>query len=112
MGTVNLLREVFHVLYGVLVLNLSSAILQASGVELTGRSTRSHCYHPIDVPVASSEAGHLRPLEFDGAKHALLQEELKVRTAVGYGSRLRHCPYSLGPVPTPSVLSLLPRSCP
>ena len=46
---------------------------------MCGRAVRSHQYDLFDVPISSSEAGHLRPLEFDGAKHSLLQEELKVR---------------------------------
>jgi hypothetical protein len=55
---------------------------------MCGRAVRSHRYNLVDVPISSSEAGHLRPLEFDGAKHALLQEELKVSISISEPSSL------------------------
>ena len=59
--------------------------LQSSGTADTGRTSRRHPYSTVDVKVSSSEAGHLRPLAFDRAKHTLLQEELKVGRAGGAG---------------------------
>ena len=66
-------------------------VLQNPDVELSGRAARRHRYQPVDVPIAGSEAGHLRPLTFDGAKHALLQEELKVCRA-GTKAEIRESP--------------------
>ncbi len=56
---------------------------EASGLEQSGTHARRHRYKTTPVHVPSSEAGHLRPVEFDRSKHTLLQEELKVSQESG-----------------------------